>query len=212
MAKSLRVLKISSDDKLNMVTFYDPFLPVHFFIQISSCTNGEAHDNPKRLLKSDGGSLYLFRSVCSNVSAELFLLIRKIFIAWTSTTKTYFVDKFQLKRKARRHPIVKLICDRLIDWLIYWSVGRMLKQMWFTFKFSQSWYMFFRDLAAVLDRAKRLNFDDMLYVVDSAQMEHFQNVIQYASIFEELKHRYGQKEDTLKLFLHGLSSFSGFKN
>ncbi|OQV19672.1 putative arginine--tRNA ligase, mitochondrial [Hypsibius exemplaris] len=46
-----------------------------------------------------------------------------------------------------------------------------------------------RDLAAVIDRANRLNFDDMLYIVDNAQHDHFRSVIELASNFEELKGR-----------------------
>ncbi|XP_055354017.1 probable arginine--tRNA ligase, mitochondrial [Paramacrobiotus metropolitanus] len=46
-----------------------------------------------------------------------------------------------------------------------------------------------RDLAALLDRARRLNFDEMLYVVENAQTEHFQALFQAAQYFPELKNR-----------------------
>lgn len=50
--------------------------------------------------------------------------------------------------------------------------------------------IYYRDLAALIDRAKTLDFDDMLYIVENSQHSHFQALFALARCFDELKNRY----------------------
>ena len=46
-----------------------------------------------------------------------------------------------------------------------------------------------RDLAAALEHARHLDFDDKLYVVDNSQHDHFQALFKLARDFDELRDR-----------------------